>query len=82
MPGDLSEYTPPSGEAPHVLRHKLRSPLTVIIAYADTLISESESGIVPRDRLIERLGRMRTAAGRIAHLLDELDLAAERDPSG
>jgi predicted transcriptional regulator len=82
MSADHSDYTPPNGEAAHVLRHKVRGPLTVIIAYADTLITESEAGAVPRDRLVQRLSRIRTAASRIALLMDELDGAAEHDPSG
>lgn len=53
----------------HVLLHRLRGPLTVIIGFADTLASRPDA---PRERTVERLERISQAARRMNDLLDEL----------
>ena len=67
-----------------VLLHKLRSPLTAIGGFTESLALQSQRGTLTDERLIDRLGRIRVAAERIDQLLDDLEatLAHEHTASG
>jgi signal transduction histidine kinase len=55
-----------------VLLHKIRSPLTVIIGFAETLAGRARSGAITQERLGDRLQRISEAARRVDSMLDEL----------
>ena len=63
----------PAPRSPRTIIHQLRSPVTAIIGFADTLARSAERGTLPSERLIDRLARIRTSAEQINALLDELD---------
>lgn len=54
------------------LIHTAKSPLTAIIGFAESLARQAEAGTVTQERLVDRLGRIRQAAERVAVLLDEM----------
>ena len=52
--------------------HELKSPVTAIIGFSETLARQVTAGSAAPARLADRLGRIRAAAVRIDELLDEL----------
>jgi len=58
--------------------HRVRSPLTVVIGFAETLVSRGS--VLPEDRLTDRLNRIIAAARRIDAMLDELGEQQDRHP--
>jgi len=61
-----------------VTLHRIRSPLTVVIGFAETLASQGT--VMTEDRLTDRLNRIITAARRIDSMLDELGEQQDRCP--
>lgn len=65
---------------PSVVLHQVRSPITAIIGFAETLARSAERGTLSPEKLIDRLGRIRDSAMRINCLVDELDHLPEQPP--
>ncbi len=55
-----------------VIIHRIRSPLTVIVGFAETLATRAAAGEISRERLHDRLVRINEAARKIDAMLDEL----------
>ena len=53
-----------------VMSHELRTPLTAIIGYADLLHSEVSGTLTEKQK--EQLGRMRSSAWHLLHLISEI----------
>ena len=56
-----------------VVLHQIRSPLTAVIGFAETLSAQVGAGTLEPGRLKDRLIRIAQAARRVDALLDTLD---------
>ena len=73
---------PPSGStaagpSTGAVLHRLRSPVTAIIGFADTLTRSIDRGTATPEVLRDRLARIRSAAEHIDALLDDLRTTLE-----
>ena len=69
-----------SPRSAHVVIPQLRSPITAILGFTETLVRSAERGTLPPEKLIDRLSRIRESALRINGLVDELDRLPEQAP--
>ena len=71
-PPSSPEHAGHAGQTPGALLHRIRSPLTAIIGFADVLSRNVERGATTPEVLRDRLDRIKSAAQRIDALLDAL----------
>ena len=78
-PVSASDQADQTDRAAGATLHKLRSPVTAIIGFADLLNRNVERGTATPELLRERLARIRSAAEQVDALLDALAEALRRE---